>query len=107
RAKPRAEALPGAGDPGSARAATSRDKADAAADAARKLGLEPRMIELKPEQGYAGAFAVMDEGQPLIVPAGPIFLRDRTAIAQVLLGRRIPSVAAFRENMEAGALVSY
>src|SRR5215472_10500523 len=101
------EALPGARVLGIALDATSREQADAAADAARKLGLEPRMIELKPEQGYAGAFAVMDEGQPLIVPAGPIFLRDRTAIAQVLLGRRIPSVAAFRENMEAGALVSY
>ena len=101
------EALPGASVLGIALDATSREQADAAADAARKLGLEPRMIELKPEQGYAGAFAVMDEGQPLIVPAGPIFLRDRTAIAQVLLGRRIPSVAAFRENMEAGALVSY
>jgi putative ABC transport system substrate-binding protein len=34
-------------------------------------------------------------------------LRDRAAIAQALLERRIPSVAAFRENMEAGALISY
>ena len=46
-------------------------------------------------------------GQPIILPAGPIFLRDRAAIAQALLERRIPSVAAFRENMEAGALISY
>src|SRR6266576_4091110 len=28
-------------------------------------------------------------------------------IAQALLERRIPSIAAFRENMEAGALISY
>ena len=46
-------------------------------------------------------------GQPIILPAGPMFLRDRAAIAQALLERRIPSVAAFRENMEAGALISY
>jgi putative ABC transport system substrate-binding protein len=46
-------------------------------------------------------------GQPLILPAGPMFLRDREAIAQVLLERRIPSIAAFRENTEAGALISY
>src|SRR5262245_32764750 len=39
--------------------------------------------------------------------AGPIFMRDRVAIAQALLERRIPSIAAFRENMEAGALISY
>ena len=46
-------------------------------------------------------------GQPIILPAGGIFLRDRAAIAQALLERRIPSIAAFRENMEAGALISY
>jgi putative ABC transport system substrate-binding protein len=34
-------------------------------------------------------------------------MRDRAAIAQALLARRIPSVAAFRENTEAGALISY
>src|SRR5213082_1309849 len=56
----------------------SREQRDAAAEAARKLGLEPRAIELKGEQGYAGAFDAMDDvrGQPIILPAGPIFLRD-------------------------------
>ena len=34
----------------------SREQGDAAAEAARKLGLEPRMVEVKGEQGYAGAF---------------------------------------------------
>ena len=46
-------------------------------------------------------------GQPLILPAGPMFLRDREAIAQILLARRIPLIASFRENNEAGALMSY
>jgi putative tryptophan/tyrosine transport system substrate-binding protein len=89
--------------------AISREQRDAAAEAARKLGLEPRMIEVKGEQGYGGAFGAMDDarGQPIILPAGPIFLRDRAAIAQALLARRIPSIAAFRENTEAGALISY
>ena len=87
----------------------SHEQGDAAADAARKLGLEPRMIEVKGEQGYADAFGAMEDarGQPIILPAGPIFLRDRAVIAQALLERRIPSIAAFRENMEAGALISY
>jgi putative ABC transport system substrate-binding protein len=87
----------------------SREQLDAAAEAARKLGLEPRMIEVKAQQGYGDAFSAMDDvrGQPIILPAGPIFLRDRAAIAQALLERRIPSIAAFRENTEAGALISY
>ena len=46
-------------------------------------------------------------GQPIILPASPLFLRDRAAIAKALLEHRIPSIAAFRENMEAGALISY
>jgi putative tryptophan/tyrosine transport system substrate-binding protein len=87
----------------------THQQGDAAADAARKLGLQPRMVEVKGEQGYAGAFGAMDgaRGQPIILPAGGTFLRDRAAIAQALLERRIPSIAAFRENMEAGALISY
>ena len=87
----------------------SREQRDATAEAARKLGLEPRMIEVKGEGGYASAFGAMDDarGQPIILPAGPMFLRDRAVIAQVLLERRIPSIVAFRENMEAGALISY
>jgi putative tryptophan/tyrosine transport system substrate-binding protein len=88
----------------------THEQGDAAVDAARKLGLQPRMVEVRGKQGYAGAFGTMDHdarGQPIILPAGGIFLRDRAAIAQALLERRIPSIAAFRENMEAGALISY
>ena len=103
------EAFPRATVVGIAFDTVSREKRDAAAEVARKLGLEPRMIEVKGEQGYGGAFGAMHDarGQPIILPAGPIFLRDRAAIAQALLERRIPSIAAFRENMEAGALISY
>jgi putative tryptophan/tyrosine transport system substrate-binding protein len=36
-----------------------------------------------------------------------MFLRDREVIAQAFLARGIPSIAAFRENTEAGALISY
>jgi putative tryptophan/tyrosine transport system substrate-binding protein len=103
------EAFPRATVVGIAFDTVSREQRDAAAEAARKIGLEPRMIEVKGDEGYAGAFGAMDDvpGQPIILPAGPIFLRDRAAIAQALLERRVPSVAAFRENMEAGALISY
>jgi len=103
------EAFPHATLVGIAFDTLTHEQGDAAADAARKLGLQPRMVEVKGEQGYAGAFGTMDDarGQPIILPAGGTFLRDRAAIAQALLDRRIPSIAAFRENIEAGALISY
>jgi putative tryptophan/tyrosine transport system substrate-binding protein len=103
------EAFPSAAVVGIAFDGTSREQGEAASEGARKLGLEPRLIEVKGEQSYASAFAAMNDAraQPIILPAGPIFLRDRAVIAQALLERRIPSIAAFRENMEAGALISY
>jgi ABC-type uncharacterized transport system substrate-binding protein len=103
------EAFPRATLVGIAFDSLSHEQGEAAADAARKLSLEPRMLEVKGEQGYVSAFGSMDKarGQPIILPAGGTFLRDRAIIAQALLERRIPSIAAFRENMEAGALISY
>src|SRR5262247_3955185 len=103
------EAFPHATLVGIAFDTLSQEQGEAAVEAARKLGLEPRMVEVRGEQGYANAFGAMEDarGQPIILPAGPIFLRDRAVIAQALLERRIPSIAAFRENMEAGALISY
>ena len=85
------EAFPRATLVGIAFDTLTHEQGDAAAEAARTLGLEPRMVEVKGEPG----------------PAGGIFLRDRAIIAQALLERRIPSIAAFRENLEAGALISY
>jgi putative ABC transport system substrate-binding protein len=103
------EAFPRATVVGIAFDRTSSEQGEAASEGARRLGLEARLIELKGEQDYAGVFAAMDDvsGQPIILPASPIFLRDRAAIAQALLERRIPSVAAFRENTQGGALISY
>ena len=81
------EAFPRATIVGIAFDRVSPEQRDAAAEAARKLGLEPRMIEVKGEQDYGGVFDAMDDarGQPVILPSGPIFLRDRAAIAQALL----------------------
>jgi putative tryptophan/tyrosine transport system substrate-binding protein len=103
------EVFPGATVVGIAFDRVSHEQRDAATEAARKLGLKPRTIEVKGQHDYDGAFAAMDgvPGQPLILPAGPMFLRDREVIAQILLAHRIPSIAAFRENTEAGALISY
>jgi putative ABC transport system substrate-binding protein len=102
------EAFPRATVVGIAFDRVSHEQRDAAAEAARKLGLEPRMIEVKGQQDYGAAFNAMDDGRhPIILPAGPMFFRDRQTIAQALLERRLPSIAAFRENTEGGALISY
>lgn len=88
----------------------SRDQADAAAVAAKTLAFEPRLIAMTDEQpDYGAALRGMDDirGEPVIIPASPIFLRDRSAIAQALLDRGLPSISAFRDNAEAGALMSY
>src|SRR5512133_1829848 len=73
------EAFPRATVLGIAYDAISREQRDTAAEAAHKLGLEPRMIELKGDEGYGGAFGAMEDtrGQPIILPAGPMFFRDR------------------------------
>jgi putative tryptophan/tyrosine transport system substrate-binding protein len=90
--------------------AASREQAVAAAGASEKLSLEPRLLELTGEPpNYVAAMMPMDESptQPVVIPASPLFLRDRVTIARLLLERGTPSICAFREVMEAGALMSY
>jgi putative tryptophan/tyrosine transport system substrate-binding protein len=88
----------------------SREQAVAAATTAEKLGFEPRLLELIGEPpDYVATLMPMVEppGQPIVIPASPLFLRDRALIARVLLEHRMPSICALRELMEAGALISY
>jgi putative ABC transport system substrate-binding protein len=88
----------------------SREQANSSADAGRSLGFDPILIEVTGQPpDYAAALRAMDgaPGQPIVLPASPLFIRDRTAIANVLLDRRLPSMCAFRENAAAGALMSY
>jgi len=104
------EAMPAARRVGLAWDAASREQADSAAAAARMLGLEPHLIEVTgPSPDYPAAFRQMRDapGEPVVIPASPIFLRDRAAVAQALSGQRLPSISAFRENAEAGVLMSY
>jgi ABC-type uncharacterized transport system substrate-binding protein len=104
------EALPQARRIGLLWDRASREQADAAAVAAARLGFEPRLLELAGEPpDHAAALAPMQDapGEPIVIPASPLFLRDRAVIAELLIARRTPSICAFREVMEAGALMSY
>jgi putative ABC transport system substrate-binding protein len=88
--------------------AFSRDQIDTAADAARSLGFVPLLVELTGRRpDYAAALRRMSDAQAVVIPAGPLFMRDRVAIAEALTQAGIPSICAFREIAEAGALMSY
>jgi putative ABC transport system substrate-binding protein len=90
--------------------ATSREQADAAAAVAGQLAFEPRLLEVIGQPpNYAAALMPMDQwpGEPIMIPASPLALRDRTTIVGLLFDRRTPSICALREVMEAGALISY
>jgi putative tryptophan/tyrosine transport system substrate-binding protein len=104
------EALPQALHLGLIWDASSRDQVETAEVAAKSLGFEPRRIEVtgRPPD-YAAAFGQMSDvpREPIVIPARPIFLRDRATIGRLLLERRIPSIGAFREIVEAGAVLSY
>ena len=90
--------------------AASREQAAAAEAVAGILGFQPRLLELIGQPpNYAAALIPMDESprEPVMIPASPLFLRDRSTIARLLLERGTPSICAFREVMETGALMSY
>jgi putative tryptophan/tyrosine transport system substrate-binding protein len=104
------EALPAARRVGLLWDAASREQAEAAAAVAGKLGFEPRLLELVAHPpDYTAALMAMNPwpSEPIMIPASPLALRDRAMIAQLLMVRRTPSICAFREVMEAGALISY
>jgi ABC-type uncharacterized transport system substrate-binding protein len=70
----------------------------------------PRLLEVIGQPpNYAAALMPMEQwpGDPIMIPASPLALRDRATIVRLLLDRRSPSICAFREVMEAGALFSY
>jgi putative ABC transport system substrate-binding protein len=104
------DALPGARRVGLLWDASSRDQATAASPIAARLGFEPHPLEVVGEPpDYAAALLPLSgsPGEPVALPASPLFLRDRAIIARLLIERRTPSICAFREVMEAGALISY
>ncbi|MCC6780479.1 MAG: ABC transporter substrate-binding protein [Hyphomicrobiales bacterium] len=82
----------------------SREQRDAAVSAAHQFGLTPRPFEITDD--YTRAFT-FERTEPVVLPASPSFARDGEAIGRLLLERRLPAVAAFRENTQAGAVVSY
>ncbi|HYM02595.1 MAG TPA: ABC transporter substrate-binding protein [Stellaceae bacterium] len=88
----------------------SREQAEAAAEAARAVGLAPRLIEVTGEPpDYAAAFGAMADagGEPVVIGASAVFIRDRVEIQAAAREHSRPMIAPFRENVVAGAVMSY
>jgi len=76
--------------------------------AARTLGLEVVTPEIRRAEDMAPAFrAVEGRAQALYVIADPLVSTYRARIHTLAMGARLPTIYGFRENVEAGGLMSY
>jgi putative ABC transport system substrate-binding protein len=77
--------------------------------AAAALGDELIVIEVSSRDDLYPAFQrfARDGAKVLVLPYDPMFLNERKRIALFAIAERLPTVFAFRENVEDGGLISY
>jgi putative tryptophan/tyrosine transport system substrate-binding protein len=77
--------------------------------AARSLGIEIQLVDVRDPKELESAFAAMVKGRAgaLTVMGDPLFLSQQKQIANLAMTKRLPSVFARGENVEAGGLMSY
>jgi putative tryptophan/tyrosine transport system substrate-binding protein len=76
--------------------------------AARMLGLEVAILEIRRAEDIASAFpALQARADALYVAADPLLGTNRIRINTLALGARLPTIHDFREYVEAGGLMSY
>ncbi len=77
--------------------------------AARSLGIETQLFDARDPKELESVFAVIAKARAaaLTVLADPLFLSQQKQIANFTMTKRLPSVFARNENVEAGGLVSY
>jgi putative tryptophan/tyrosine transport system substrate-binding protein len=81
---------------------------DGAQAAARKLGLEVTISEIRRAEDIAPAFdALKGRAEALYVCNDPLVNTNRVRINTAALGARLPTAYNWRENVEAGGLMSY
>jgi putative ABC transport system substrate-binding protein len=73
---------------------------------ARKLGLQLERIEID-HVGELDAALARAKGAPLLVMGDPMFLRERTRIAELSIAHRIPGIFGARDYVAAGGLMFY
>jgi putative ABC transport system substrate-binding protein len=74
-----------------------------------KLGIELRMVPAQTLEDFDGAFSTMtQEGVgSLLAVASPLIVAQAKPLAGFALKHRLPGMFPFKENVEAGGLVSY
>ena len=76
--------------------------------AARKLGLEVTTSEIRRAEDITPAFeALRDRADALYLCPDPLMITNRTRIAILAVGARLPTVHGVREYVEAGGLIFY
>jgi len=76
---------------------------------ARQLGLLSVMAEAKSAEDLDAAFAAMvrERAEALLVVPSPLVFRERGRLVELCRAHRLPAMFGFRQNVEAGGLLSY
>ena len=77
--------------------------------AARSLGIDTQLFDVRDPKELESAFAVIAKARAdgLIVFPDALFLSQQKQIVNLVVTKRLPSVFARNENVEAGGLMSY
>jgi putative ABC transport system substrate-binding protein len=77
--------------------------------AARSLGVQLQLLEVRGPNQFEGAFAAMANERvgALLVVADAVFVFHRTRLADLAARSRLPAAYGSRANVEAGGLMSY
>jgi putative ABC transport system substrate-binding protein len=76
---------------------------------ARALGVHLQVVVARGASDYEAAFAaiVRERAEALVVAATPTFMQDRSHLIRLAAVHRLPAAYGFREDAEAGGLLSY
>ena len=77
--------------------------------AARRLGVQLQVIEVRSEEDFQAAFeaAIAAGAQAVMSTQGPLFWHNNARIAQLAREHRLPSLSGEPNAAEAGALLFY
>jgi putative ABC transport system substrate-binding protein len=77
--------------------------------AGQKTNVQILPVEVRTPEEIENAFSVMarERAGAIIVTLDPFFVQQRRQIAELAAKHRLPSIAAYREYVEAGGLMSY
>ena len=77
--------------------------------AARSLGMQLAVLEASRAQDFDGAFALMSKQgvAGVFIVTDPLFIANRTRLAELALQHHLPSMFGLRNYVDAGGLMSY